>query len=232
MRILLIDDDTDLCDFLKLSLKSAHYSVDVSHDGLEGSYLARTNEYDMAIIDLSLPKKNGLDVCKDIRATHKKFPIIILSVTADIPTKISLLDIGADDYLCKPFSFEELLARLRALTRRPRIYDFEEFCVGDLTLNTKSQMVRRGLEPIYLTKKEYSLLEFLVKNAGHVMSRGMIMEHVWSIDTDPFSNTIESHVLNLRRKMNTNGRVNLIHNVPGRGYAISATNEWSEINQK
>ena len=228
MRILLIDDDVDLCDFLKLSLKSAHYTVDVSHDGVEGSYLARTNEYDMAIIDLSLPKKDGLNVCRDIRAIHKKFPIIILSVTADIPTKVSLLDVGADDYLCKPFSFEELLARLRALTRRPHAYNFEEFSVGDLTLNTKSQMVKRGNESIYLTKKEYSLLEFLVKNTGNVMSRGMIMEHVWSIDTDPFSNTIESHVLNLRRKINATGRPNLIHNVPGRGYTISASNEWTE----
>ncbi|MES2470794.1 MAG: response regulator transcription factor [Patescibacteria group bacterium] len=220
MRILVVDDDPDMIDFLRLSLEAEGYAVDCESDGLKGSYTARTNDYDLAILDYNLPGRNGLDICRDIRAAKRTFPILILSVVGAIDIKVNILTAGADDYLTKPFSFEELLARMRALLRRPTTMEESELTIGDMTIDVRSQKVSRGKKKIYLTKKEFSLLEYLIRNRGGVVSRGMIMEHVWSIDSDPFSNTIEAHILNLRKKLNKGGRKNYIHNVPGRGYKI------------
>lgn len=222
MRMLIVEDDEELLQFLKLGFQNENWAVDTSTDGNQSSYMARTNEYDIALIDLSVPSKNGMQVCKDIRKAQKPYPILILTANSDVTTKVEVLESGADDYVTKPFSFKELIARVKALTRRPSSYIFEELSVGDLVMDTKRQMVKRDGTAIYLTRKEYTLLEFLMRNSGTTLSRGMIMEHVWSIDSDPFSNTIEAHIMNLRKKLNTDARPNLIHNVPGRGYKIDA----------
>jgi DNA-binding response OmpR family regulator len=147
-------------------------------------------------------------------------PIILLSVTASTEEKINLLNCGADDYLTKPFSFKELLARIRALLRRPRSIESDILEIGDLRIDVARQKVTRGGKEIYLTRKEFSLMEYLMRHRSMVVSRGMIMEHVWNADSDPFSNTIEAHILNLRKKIDQGFGGKLIHTVPGRGYKI------------
>jgi DNA-binding response OmpR family regulator len=222
MRILIIEDSKEITNFLKLSLEGEQFVVDVAEDGEKGSFWARTNDYDLIILDNILPKKTGLEVCEEIRKSGKTMPIIVLSVRSETLTKIQLLNAGADDYLIKPFSFEELLARIRALLRRPKVIESEILQIDDLTLDTKKCLVKRGKKEIYLTRKEFMLLEYLLKNSGSVLSRGMIMEHVWDMNVDPFSNTIESHILSLRRKIDLPGKKKLIHTVSGRGYKINA----------
>lgn len=220
MRILLIEDNKEIINFLQKSLKAECYIVDVAEDGEKGSFLARTNEYDLVILDYILPQKDGLAVCKEIRKDGKTVPIIILTVKSEVEDKITLLNSGADDYLTKPFSFAELLARIKALLRRPKKVEKEVLKIDDLVVNTNGHTTKRGAKEIYLTRKEFTLLEYLIRNQGKVLSRGMLMEHVWDMEADPFSNTIESHILNLRRKIDFNGKKKLIHTVPGRGYKL------------
>ncbi len=220
MRILLVEDEPQIINFLKSSLEAELFAVDIAEDGEKGSYFARTNDYDLIVLDNILPKKTGLEVCKEIRASKKATPIIVLSVKAEPITKAQLLNAGADDYLSKPFSLEELIARIRALLRRPQHIDSEILTIDDLVLDTKKCLVERGNKEIYLTRKEFMLLEYLLKNKGIVLSRGMIMEHVWDMSMDPFSNTIESHILSLRHKIDLPGKKKLIHTIPGRGYEI------------
>lgn len=220
MRILVVEDEKKISDFLKTALEAEVFVVDVVDDGKKGSFLARTNDYDLIVLDNILPSQSGIEVCREIRASGKTMPILMLSVKSDTTTKIDLLNAGADDYLTKPFSFEELLARIRALLRRPKTIEGEVLKIDDLALDTKKHLVQRGGKEIYLTRKEFMLLEYLLKNQGIVLSRGMIMEHVWDMDTDPFSNTIESHILSLRKKINYKGKKKFIQTVPGRGYKI------------
>lgn len=223
MRILLIEDNVHISDLVKLGLEAESFTVDVCADGESGSYHARTNEYDLIILDIGLPKRRGPDVCADIRAAGKKTPVIMLSVESEIVTKVELLSIGADDYMTKPFSFEELLARVRALLRRPHTHITEQLSVSDLTLDSRTQEVVRARRKIYLTRKEFSLLEYLMRHANAVVTRGSLLEHVWDLDGNPFSNSIETHIYNLRRKINVPHRPHLIENVPGRGYRLLAT---------
>ncbi len=219
MRILVIEDDPDIALFLKSALTEEGFSLDVAMDGERGSYLARTNEYDLIILDFVLPKKDGKTICQEIRNTGNSVPIIMLTVRTEIPDKISMLHLGVDDYVTKPFSFDELVARIRTILKRPQVMINNPISFSTLTLDSQKQMAWKGKQEIYLTRKEFQLLELFMKNAGKVLSRGTIMEHVWTIDSDPFSNTIEAHVLNLRRKIDT-GRQKLIHTVPGRGYKM------------
>jgi len=219
MRILIVEDDTSLMDQLKKNFEAQTFAVDTAKNGDDGSYLARVNDYDIIILDGSLPKKNCTLVCQDIRNANKTTPIIIISETADIQEKISLLREGADDHILKPFSFDELLARIRAILRRPTIRHKPILEIDVVKLDCHNQQVTRGEKRVYLTRKEFALLEYLMRNKGSVVSRGMIMEHVWDNGTDPFSNTIESHILNLRKKIDSK-RKRLIHNIPGRGYKI------------
>lgn len=220
MRILIVEGDKKVVTLLKHRLEEEGFVIDTANDGTKGSFLARINEYDLIILESLLPCKNGQCVCKEIRSKGKNMPILILSVQSDVETKVRLLNSGADDYLTKPFSFEELLARVRALMRRPRIIENNILKVEDLALNKNRQAVNRGDGEIYLTRKEFSLLEYLMKNQGMILSRGMIMEHVWDMNSDPFSNTIETHILNLRRKIERKNRKQLIQTLPGRGYKI------------
>ncbi len=220
MRILIVEDDLEIAGFLKKSFEAESFAVDMAHDGERGSYAARTNEYDLVLLDNMLPKKEGLEVCQEIREAGKSMPIMMLSVKADVPEKVSLLNAGIDDYVAKPYSFEEVLARTRALLRRNRTYKPASLSYGDLFMDSATQEVKRGAKSIYLTRKEFSLLELLVQHSDKVVSRGMIMEHVWNMEGDPFSHSIETHILNLRRKINGNKKKVLIQNIPGRGYRI------------
>jgi DNA-binding response OmpR family regulator len=220
MRILIVEDDEDISRSLKSSLEAETFSVDTAADGETGSYLARTNEYDLVILDFMLPKKDGKTICMEIRQAGKTMPIIMLTVRSTTEAKVELLNTGADDYLTKPFSFHELRARIRALLRRPRELEATTFELNDLTVDTLRQKVVRNGKEVYLTRKEFSLLEYLLKHQGIVVSRGMIMEHVWDAEGDPFSNTIEAHILNLRKKIDASEKKKLIQTIPGRGYTI------------
>ncbi|MBI2013823.1 MAG: response regulator transcription factor [Candidatus Colwellbacteria bacterium] len=220
MRLLVIEDEEETREFLKVALEEQSFAVDTACDGDKGAYLARLNDYDLIILDHILPLKDGFEVCNDIRSSGKHTPILMLSVKSEIDHKINLFEQGIDDYVTKPFSMSELLARVRAILRRPKILQEDEITIDDLVLNVQKQSVSRGDKKIYLTRKEFSLLEYLMRNAGTVVSRGMIMEHVWDSESDPFSNTIETHILNLRKKIELPKKRKIIHSVPGRGYKI------------
>lgn len=220
MRILIVDDEEDVRDLLRHTLKAEGFAVDSAEDGERGSYLARTNEYDIIVLDNRLPKKSGIEVVREVRLNNVETPILILSVLSDARYKSDLLNAGADDYLAKPYSFEELVARIRALLRRPKQVLADVLHVDDLALDTKAHTVRRGKCALVLTHKEFSLLEYLMRNQGAVLTRGMLMEHVWDMNADPFSNTIESHIASLRRKIERKGSIPLIKTVSGRGYKI------------
>lgn len=220
MRVLIIDDEPAIRVQLSEHLRALHFAVDTASDGSEGSYLARTNDYDLIILDYMLPEKQGPVVCQEIRRVGRTVPILVLSVLSESWRKVELLDHGADDYLIKPFSTEELSARIRALLRRPRKIESDILSIDDLTLDTRRQTVRRGNRGIYLTRKEFMLLEYFLRNQGAVLSRGMILEHVWDMGSDPFSNTIESHVMTLRKKIENPEKSKLIHTIPGRGYKL------------
>jgi two-component system, OmpR family, response regulator len=220
MRILVVEDDLKINDFLKMSLEAEYFAVDTAHEGDEGFYLGRTNEYDLIILDSMLPGKHGLEICKDLRELGITTPIIGLSVRSETVNKVGFLNAGADDYLTKPFSFEELMARIRALLRRPHGIHTDIIEIGTLELDTKKHIVKKNGKEVYLTRKEFLLLEYLMKNPGTALSRGMILEHVWDMNADPFSNTIETHIMTLRRKIDYEVSSRLIRTVPGVGYKI------------
>lgn len=180
----------------------------------------QTGNYDLIVLDNMMPKKSGLEVCESLRADGKNIPIIILSVKADADMKIKMLNAGADDYLTKPFSLEELLARIRALLRRPEKITGDILSIDNLILNYKEHKVERNGKNIYLRKKEFLILEYFLKNPGTVLSRSMILDHVWDTNIDIFSNTIEAHIRSLRKKIGLKGQKKLIHNISGWGYKI------------
>jgi DNA-binding response OmpR family regulator len=220
MKILLIEDDNDISSFIRNNLQEDSFIVDIARDGSSGSFMARTNHYDVIVIDQSLPIKDGITVCEEIRSSQIDTPIIFLTVYTDIRKKIQAFEKGADDYITKPFALEELKARILALKRRPSKIESPLLSVDDLIMDTYKRTVKRGNRQIYLTRKTYDLLEYLMRNKGIVLSRGNIMEYVWNSESDPFSNTIESHISNLRRKINVDGKKDLLKNLPGRGYII------------
>jgi DNA-binding response OmpR family regulator len=220
MRILIVEDEQDIASFLKNGLEAELFTVDLANEGERGSYLARTNSYDLIILDNILPGKTGTEICKDIRESGKTTPILMLSVQGEAPQKTDVLNSGADDYMTKPFFFGELLARIRAILRRPQQLEGEVIEMEDLKLDTSKHQAYRNGKEVYLTPKEFELLEFLMRHRGSVVSRGMLIEHIWDIHADPFSNTIETHILNLRRKIDRPPQRKLIQTVPGRGYKL------------
>jgi len=222
MRILVVEDNKEISNFLKTSLEAECFAVDVAEDGERGAYLGRVNAYDIIILDNILPKKLGKDVCIAIKEKNKDVPILMLSVKADVPTKVEMLNIGADDYMSKPFSFSELLARIKAILRRPKGAVSDIVNLGNLMLDGTRHLVKMKEEEIHLTRKEFMLLELLMKRNGEVVSRGEISEHVWDMHLDPFSNTIEAHVRNLRKKLKFEGdEKDFLLTVPGRGYRMN-----------
>jgi two-component system OmpR family response regulator len=224
MKILVIEDDHAIAEMLRAGLISDAHAVDIASDGTDGSFLGRNYEYGAIILDHALPGKNGITVCKEIRAVGKMTPIIFLSITGDAETKISALESGADDYVVKPFSMAELRSRIRAVTRRAPIVRHDELKVHDLVLDQSRHSAVRGTRHIRLTNKEFALLEYMMQNQDIVLSRSMLMEHVWTVDNDPFSNTVEAHMRNLRKKINTGNKHNLITNMPGHGYIMDVPN--------
>jgi two-component system, OmpR family, response regulator len=220
MKILITEDNSAIRNVLRMSLEAMSFSVDEAENGEDGSFLARTNEYDLVILDNVLPQKMGKQVCKEIREAGKTMPVLLLSMKNEVNDKIDLLDCGADDYMTKPFSFEELLARMRALLRRPKALRETVHTIADLELNYDKHQVFKAGKELYLTRKEFSLLNYLLLNKERVVTRGQLLEHVWDINADPFSNTIEAHVLSLRKKIGDT-RKRLIKSIPGRGYKIT-----------
>jgi len=221
MKILIIDDDKEIVKLLKLSLEAEFLVVDTASNGEKGCFLAKTNSYDLIILDYVMPKQNGLEVCLELREEKINTPILMLTVKADMPTKSDMFKAGIDDFLTKPFIFEELFLRIRALGKRINNIKEETFKLDDLILNNQTHEVQRGKKSIYLTRKEFCLLCYFLENINRVLSRALILENVWDINADPFSNTIESHILNLRRKIEIKDKPKLIHTVPGRGYKLS-----------
>lgn len=220
MKVLLIEDDLSLAQTIKTNLASESHVVEIAEDGADGSFLARSFDYDAIVLDNSLPKKDGLTVCKEVRSSGKSTPIIFLTVDDTLETKLSAFDNGADDYMQKPFSLRELSMRLKAVARRPNAIQNHILKVHDLTLDTEKHIIMRSNKRIHVTRKEFSLLEFFLRNVGIVLSRALLMEHVWTADSNPFSNTVEAHIRNLRMKLNAGKRQNLIANIPGRGYVL------------
>jgi len=222
MRILLAEDDRKAARVLKKGLEEEGFVVDVAPSGDEGDYLAAINEYDLIVLDWLLPGKEGIMLCRDLRARGLATPILMLTAKDALADRITGLNTGADDYLTKPFAFAELLARIRALLRRGGTSRPPLLTVGDLALDPVSHRVTRGGEPVHLTTKEYAVLEFLMHHAGEVVTRTQLGEHVWEAEHDNLTNLVDVHVSHLRRKIDQNAASPLLHTVRGRGYRLSA----------
>ncbi|MBU3668409.1 MAG: response regulator transcription factor [Candidatus Taylorbacteria bacterium] len=220
MKILLIEDDIEFLDKLSRKLTSSGYIVDISQDGKSGSYTARTNHYDVIIIDNNIPGKKGIEICQEIRMAKIQTPILMLTIDNVTEVKVKALDAGADDYLTKPFSYIELIARIKSLTRRSYPITEQIYKLDDLTINCKTEEVIVDGKGIYFTRKEFLLLSCIAKNAGKVVSRGQILEEAWGNDVNPFSNTIEAHIRNIRKKIGESNKRRYIQTVPGRGYKL------------
>lgn len=217
MKLLIIEDDKELRDFMKPALEAELYAVDVASDGEAGLCLATQSEYDLIILDLMLPDMDGLDICEQVRSQGKTVPILVLSANSDTISKTKLLNAGADDYLTKPFALTELTARLKALLRRPTSISEDKLVAGELMLDVVRNEVTKNGEVINLSRKEFMLLRYLMQHNGIVLTRGMLLEHVWDMSIDIFSNTIESHVRSLRKKLGDDNK-EYIQTVSGRGY--------------
>jgi two-component system copper resistance phosphate regulon response regulator CusR len=222
MRILLVEDDPGVRRFVVKGLREQAYAVDTAATGEEALYQAEINEYDLVILDIMIPGPDGFEVCRRLRSSGRGMPILMLTARDAVEDRVSGLDRGADDYLTKPFEFRELLARLRALLRRSAELHPPRLSVGDLVLDTAAQNATRGGEAISLTHKEYALLEYLVRNAGRVVSRAEIAEHVWDESFDPFSNLIEVYINRLRRKIDPDGHSGLLQTRRGAGYILKS----------
>jgi two-component system copper resistance phosphate regulon response regulator CusR len=220
MRVLLAEDDPGVQRFVSKGLKEQAYAVDAVSSGTEALELAEINAYDLIVLDVMLPGLSGFDLCRKLRESGQRVPVLMLTARDAVEDRIAGLDHGADDYLTKPFEFRELLARLRALLRRPLELKPAQLSVDTLTLDTAKQTAVRAGRHTPLTHKEYSLLEFLVRNAGRVVGRAEIAEHVWNEQFDPFSNLIEVYVNRLRRKIDTPSETPLLHTRRGAGYML------------
>jgi DNA-binding response OmpR family regulator len=219
MKVLIIEDDIYLAQTIRMALEAHCFNVDTAHDGKSGSYVARINKYNIILLDLILPDKNGVTVCKEVRAAGITCPILVVSSQSEIPDKVTMLKIGADDYLTKPFNMEELIARVNALVKRPYEIIEDVMTLDDLTIDTNTQTVTKGGQELYLTRREYMLLNCFARNEGKIISRGKILEEVWERDANPFTNTIETHIRNLRNKIESKNR-RMIHTINGRGYKM------------
>ena len=220
MRVLVVEDERKVAQFIKKGLEEEGYAADLAFDGEEGLHMALDRVHDLILLDISLPKMNGLGMLKKLREEKLATPVLLLTVRAAIEDKVLGLDSGADDYLTKPFAFQELLARIRALLRRKAEAGPPLLRFADLILDPARRLVTRGEEKIELTSKEFSLLEYFLRNPGRVLSRAMISEHVWDYDFDTESNVIDVYVNYLRRKIDSGRKKKLIHTVRGAGYVL------------
>ena len=220
MRILLVEDDKKLAGYLQKGLVEEQYAVDVYHDGLSGLYWAREFQYDLIILDIMLPGKDGMAVCQELRERGTLTPVIMLTAKDSVQDKIKGLNIGADDYMAKPFSFDELLARIRALLRRTQSYKGSILKVADLELDPVSHKVIRAGKEIILTGKEYALLEYLMRSKGRVVTETNIIDHVWDMQSEPFTNVVSVYIHYLRNKIDKGFAKKLIHTVRTLGYVM------------
>ncbi|MEQ8189295.1 MAG: response regulator transcription factor [Candidatus Eremiobacterota bacterium] len=220
MRVLLIEDEKKVARFISKGLTEESYAVDVAYDGEEGLFLAEVNDYDLIILDIMLPKKDGFEVLKTLRNKGVATPVIMLTARDEIESKVHGLDLGADDYMTKPFAFSELMARIRAIMRRKQEKADNRLQLGDLVIDAVTRTVTRGNKPVELTNKEYALLEYFIRNPGRVLSRTMIAEHVWDYQFDPMTNVIDVYVNYLRQKIDRGFEKKLIHTIRGVGYVI------------
>ncbi len=226
MRILIAEDEEEVAKLLKKTLEKESYAVDYLTDGeaalrrLEIS----SKDYDLAILDLMLPRKSGLEICREVRAKNITLPILVLTARDDVNDKVTALELGADDYLTKPFSMQELLARIRALLRRPVQSLPTELSIQDITLNTSTRKVHRNHKEIALTVKEFSLLEYLMRHPNQVISRNQIIDHLWGYDFISGSNIVDVHIKNLRKKIN-NRKNKILETVRGMGYRVRADHQ-------
>ena len=225
MRLLLVEDDPGVLRFVLKGLREQAYAVDTATTGDEALYQAEINTYDLIILDVMIPGRDGFAVCQQIRKTGNRVPILMLTALDGVEDRITGLDVGADDYLAKPFAFRELLARLRALLRRSGELRPSNITVADLVVDTAAQTVTRRGRRIPLTTKEYALVEFLARNAGRVVGRAAIAEHVWDDTFDPFSNLIEVYVNRLRHKIDEDSKLPLLHTRRGAGYLFGPDEE-------
>ena len=222
MRILVIEDERKVSNFLRQALEEEQYAVDQAFDGDEGFTLATSCDYDLIVLDLMLPRKSGVQLLKALRTEHYRTPVLVLTAKDAVKEKVAVLDAGGDDYLTKPFSVDEFLARTRALLRRGKTEAEGVLRVADLTLNPATRGVSRGGRRIELTNKEYALLEYFLRNPGRVLSRSQIAEHVWNLNFDTGTNVIDVYVASLRQKIDKDETVKLIKTARGVGYLLSA----------
>lgn len=222
MRLLLVEDDPNLAGFVQKGLREERYAVDHALDGEEGLLMAGTTPYDLIILDVMLPKLDGFTVCRRLRAAGNKVPILLLTAKGTVDDRVAGLNLGADDYLTKPFAFAELLARTRALIRRKDHDRAPRLAVADLEIDPVAHRVWRAGKEIILTNKEYALLEYLVRNQNRVLTRTAIIEHVWDIHYDGMTNIVDVHIKALRTKVDRDFSVPLIQTVRGVGYVLKA----------
>jgi len=220
MRILIVEDEKKIAAFIKRGLKEAGYSVDVANDGEQGYYLASSEEYDLIILDVMLPKMDGVTLCKKLREKKGAVPVLMLTAKNSVIDKVTGLDSGANDYLTKPFAFEEFLARVRALLRTAGSAQSVKLETGDLVLDLLSHKVTRSGKEIELTSKEFSMLEYFMRHEGAVVTRTMLSEHVWDVNFDTYTNVIDVYINYLRNKIDKDFEKKLIHTVRGRGYIL------------
>ncbi len=224
VRILVVEDEPKVASFIRRALEEESYAVDVCSDGIQGRDMASEINYDLILLDLLLPGLAGMDVLQAMRHARVNAPILILTARSKVEQRVKGLDAGADDYLTKPFAIEELLARVRALLRRASGDTTGILQIDDLILNPMTRDVTRGGQRIELTSKEYALLEYMMRNAGRVLTRPMIAEHVWDLDFDTFTNVIDVYISYLRNKIDRHREHGLIHTVRGSGYTLKAAN--------
>jgi len=222
VRILLVEDEAPAAEMLAKGLREQSFAVDVAGDGEAALYQASTNDYDVILLDINLPIKNGLEVCRELRAEGSTVPVLMLTARDVVHDRIAGLDSGADDYLTKPYAFHELLARVRAITRRGPAFSSDIVSVSDLTLDRKTRKVTRAGSVIELTAKEYALLEYLMRRPNEVVGRADIAEHVWDENFDSFSNLIEVYIQRLRRKIDDNHELKLLRTKRGEGYVLES----------
>ncbi len=220
MRVLVVEDSRRLAGIIRRGLLEEGYAVDSAYDGEEAEYMAETTPFDIIVLDIMLPKKDGIAVCRSLRAKKVNTPILMLTAKDSVEDKVTGLDSGADDYLVKPFAFSELLARLRALLRREVLPKTQKFQVGDLTLDPQSREVCRNGSPLELTAKEYAIVEYFMRRPNAVVTRTMLGESVWDYEFDGLSNIIDVYVRRIRQKIDRDGQPSLIQTVRGAGYRL------------
>ncbi|MDD4858757.1 MAG: response regulator transcription factor [Dehalococcoidales bacterium] len=220
MRVLVVEDERHLASIIKRGLLEEGYSVDTVYDGEEAEYMAENVAYDLIVLDIMIPKKDGIAVCRALRAKKVNTPILMLTARDSVEDRVKGLDSGADDYMVKPFAFSELLARIRALLRREAVPKTQKLQVGDLKLDTLTREVWRGQRAIELTTKEYSILEYFMRHPNAVITRSMLEENAWDYEYDSLSNIIDVYIRRLRRKIDEEGEESMIQTIRGAGYRL------------